>query len=368
MIYFDNAATTFPKPKGVIEAVSSCISDYCGNPGRGSHILARASAEAVYDTREKIAWLLNLDTPENVVFTYNATYALNLAIKTLIKENCHVITSDIEHNAVIRPLEKLKRTIGIDYSLFDSDGDIEENIRKLIRTNTACIISTLASNVNGKPIPLKLLSSLSAEYGIKLIIDASQYIGYHNIDLKESPCDVLCAPAHKSLYGIQGCGFAVFKESKIKDSFIEGGSGTDSKSPFMPSVLPEGYEAGTLSTPAIVGLRAGIEFINSASIYSINSKIYCVSSVIKDRISTLSDLVLYPSYGSVIAFNHKSYDSEKLCSYLDSQGICLRGGLHCAPSAHKKLGTLDRGCARISLSYFNDEKDAEGLFLALKKL
>ena len=292
MIYFDNAATTFPKPKSVISAVFECLSEYCGNPGRGSHALARRSAEAVFETREKISDLLKTKHPENVVFTYNATYALNLALKTIITSNCHVITSDIEHNSVIRPLEKLKKTQGIEYSVFDSDGDVEKNIRKLIRNNTACIVSTLASNVTGKRIPLTVLSKLSAEYGVKLIIDASQYIGYNEIDLTRTPCDVLCAPGHKSLYGIQGCGFAVFKESKIKDSFIEGGSGTEGASPFMPSFLPEGYEAGTLSTPAIVALGAGIDFINSAGIYSIKNKISDISYQIKDILLSFDDIIL----------------------------------------------------------------------------
>ena len=367
MIYFDNAATTYPKPKSVINSVNDCLENYCGNPGRGSHLLARKSATSVYETREKIARLLNVDTPENVVFTYNATYALNLAIKTLLTPNCHVITSDIEHNSVIRPLEKLKITRRISYSLFNSDGDVENNIRALISKNTTCIISTLASNVNGKTIDFEVLSSISIKYGLKLIVDASQYIGYNQIDLTKTPCDVLCAPAHKSLYGIQGCGFAVFKESTVKESFIEGGSGTESKSIYMPSFLPEGYEAGTLSTPAIVALGAGVDFINSALIYRKKNGIFSISEAIKNQLSKLDNIILYPSFGSILAFNHNGYTSEELSSFLDSQGICVRGGFHCAPSAHRKLGTLDYGCVRISLSCFNNENDVVGFFDALNK-
>jgi selenocysteine lyase/cysteine desulfurase len=350
MIYFDNAATTFPKPKCVIESVNECLSSYCGNPGRASHTLSKRAAEAVYDTREKIANFLNIQRPECVVFTYNATYALNLALKTLITEKCHVITSDIEHNSVIRPLEKLKRTLDIDYTLFNSDGDIEKNIIKEIRPHTRCIVSTLASNVTGKAISLNILSKVSKEYGLTLIIDASQWIGHNQVDLTETPCDVFCAPGHKALFGIQGCGFAVFKESWIKESFIEGGSGYESESIHMPSLLPEGYEAGTLSVPAIVSLGAGIDFINSATISDINSKIASISSFLKKGLSKIDNIILYPSFGSTIAFNHRNYYSNSMSELLDNDGFCVRAGLHCAPSAHKKIGTLDHGCVRLSFS------------------
>ena len=368
MIYFDNAATTFPKPKSVINSVTGCIKEYCGNPGRGSHILSRRSAEAVYETREKIALFLNSDKPENVVFSYNATYALNLAIKTLITKNCHVLTSDIEHNSVIRPLAKLERTLGITRSEYNSDGDIEKNIIKEIRPDTECIVSTLASNVTGKQIPIEILSSIAKKYGIKLIVDASQAVGYRKIDLKNNPCDVFCAPGHKALFGIQGCGFAVFKESKIKDSFIEGGSGTESLSPRMPSLLPEGYEAGTLSTPAIVSLGAGIDYINSATIYRMENKIFTLSNEIKQIVQNNKNLVLYPSSGSVIAFNHESFTSNRLSEFLDFHGVCVRAGLHCAPSAHRKLGTLDNGCVRISLSYLNSMNDVKFFYDILRNL
>ena len=368
MIYFDNAATTFPKPRSVVNAVTECISEYCGNPGRGSHALARKSAESVYETREKISSFLNFSKPENVVFSYNATYALNLALKTVITKNCHVICSDLEHNSVIRPLEKLKLKYGIEYESFDSDKDIEHNIKSLIRRDTFCIVSTLASNVTGKIIPLAVLSKIAREYDLKLIVDASQYIGYNEIDLTRTPCDVLCAPAHKSLYGIQGCGFAVFKDSKIKESFIEGGSGTESESLFMPSLLPEGYEAGTLSTPAIVALGKGIDFLNSATYYLQKSAIIDAAENIKHTLKKMEDIILYPSFGSIIAFNHKGLTSEKLCEFLDYNGICVRGGLHCAPSAHKKLGTLKSGCVRISLSCFNKQTEVKYFFDTLYKL
>ena len=368
MIYFDNAATTFPKPKSVINAVYDCISNYCGNPGRGSHNLSRRSAEAVFSVRERIAKLFCIDSPENVVFTYNATYALNLALKTLITENCHVLTSDIEHNSVIRPLEKLKRTLNITYDVFDSEGELEQNIKKSIKKDTKVLVSTLASNVTGKRIPFEILSRVAEEYGLKLIIDASQAAGHMEIDLSATKCDVLCAPGHKALFGIQGCGFAVFKDSKIKESFIEGGSGTDSQSILMPTLLPEGYEAGTLSTPAIVGLGAGIDFVTSASIYNINYKISNLANYIKSELAKTNDIIIYPSFGSIVAFNNERFDSNAFSEILDQNGICVRSGLHCAPSAHKKLGTINGGCVRVSLSYFNDFSEIDSFLRVIKKI
>lgn len=368
MIYFDNAATTFPKPASVISAVFDCISSYCGNPGRGSHTLSRRSAEAVYSVREKTAQFLGIDSPENVVFTYNATHSLNLALKTIISANCHVLTSDIEHNSVIRPLEKLRRTLNVDYDIFDSDGDVEENIKKRINKDTRILVSTLASNVTGKRIPFEILSRISEEYGLKLIVDASQSIGHDEIDLSVTKCDVLCAPGHKALFGIQGSGFAVFKDSKIKESFIEGGSGTDSQSLLMPPLLPEGYEAGTLSTPAIVGLGAGIDYLNSASLYSINSKILNLALYFKKELAKADDLIIYPSFGGIVSFNHNRFDSNKFSAILDHYGICVRSGLHCAPSAHRKLGTIENGCVRVSFSCFNEFREIENFLDLLKKI
>ena len=177
MIYLDNAATTFPKPKTVISSVNDCLNNYCGNPSRSSHILSMKASEAVYEAREAVAELVGINYPERVVFTMNATYALNLAIKTSIKKKCHVIISDIEHNSVVRTVEKLKSTLGVEYSRFDTD-NAETSITALLRPDTAAIISTLASNVTGKRVSLELLSVIAKKHGLILITDAAQLIGH----------------------------------------------------------------------------------------------------------------------------------------------------------------------------------------------
>ena len=366
MIYLDNAATSFPKPKCVIRDLDLCLKRYCGNPGRSSHSLSLKASEAIYSVREEIAALLSISEPEKVVFTLNATYALNLAIKTFITEKCHVLTSDFEHNSVIRPLEALKRKIGIEYTSFSTDTDAEKSIRESIRSDTRGIVSSIASNVTGDSISLKMLSKIAAEYNLFLIIDASQAIGHSKIDLSEAPCDVLCAPAHKALFGIQGCGFAVFKDGTPRDSFVEGGSGSESISPLMPTLLPERYEAGTLCTPSIVALGSGLQFISDIGIDNVEKRLTHLTDYLYDRLSSIPSIKIYKSGAGILSFNLGNYPSSHVAALLDKHGVCTRGGLHCAPSIHKRLGTLEQGAVRASLSYLNSTSELDKFYRVMK--
>ncbi len=331
-------------------------------------MLASRAADEIYSVRERVAELLNVSECEGVVFTYNATYALNMSIKTLIRKKCHVIISDVEHNSVIRPLEALKKKLGIEYECFSTDGDVRANIERIIRPDTSCIVSTLASNVTGKEISERQLSSIAAQHGLDLILDASQAIGHRKIDLAACPCSALCAPAHKGLYGIQGCGFTVFRDLERRAEFIEGGSGSESISRSMPSLLPEGYEAGTLSTPAICALGAGIDYINQLGLSEIKKRTERVALEIKKRIDAVHGTVLYPSYGSIVSFNLKGLSSSELARALDAHSVCVRAGLHCAPSAHERLGTIDGGTVRISLSAFNSLSEVDKFYKTLKSI
>lgn len=368
MIYLDNAATSFPKPRGVLADLNFCLKKYCGNAGRSSHALSLKTAEMIYDSREEIAMLLGVDAPERVVFTHNATYALNIAIKTFVTEKCHIITSDYEHNSVIRPLEKLKRDLGIDYTEISSEGDVLASLSNALRPDTKGIICSLASNVTGHTLPLQLLSDFAKEHSLYLIVDASQAAGHLDIDLKNTPCDALCAPGHKALFGIQGSGFICFRDAKRRESFIEGGSGTDSINKEMPLLLPEGYEAGTLSAPAIVALGSGVRYVRRIGISKIQNKLDRLTSAAKERLLDIPNLTVYKSGSGIISFNYKDTPSSFVASELDRRGICVRGGLHCAPSIHKKLGTLDRGAVRISFSYFNKTSDVEQLYRAMRQI
>lgn len=359
MVYLDNAATTFPKPEPVIENINFCLRKYCGNPGRSGHALSSAAAEKIYEVREKVAEHLGSSLPEGVVFTINATHAINQAIKGYVRRGMHVLCSDIEHNAVIRPLEKLKKQGIIDYSTFSSIGNLEENIRSKILPNTAMIVSTLASNVNGRRISLSVLSKVSREFGLRLIVDASQAAGHDEIDLSKTPCDCLCAPGHKALFGIQGSGFALYTRSEAVETLIEGGSGNNSNSPDMPTLLPERLEGGTLATPAIAALGGGVDFVNQIGIAEIEEKISSLTERMKNILMENKKIILYESFGSVVLFNVKDVPEFYVCRELDRHGICVRGGLHCAPMAHMGLGTIKSGAVRASFSWFNSVRDVD---------
>ena len=366
MIYLDNAATTFPKPKSVIKTATECISKYCGNSGRGSHKLSIKTSEKIYEVRERIAGLVGINTPENVVFTQNATHALNIAIKTTVEPNSHVLISDLEHNSVLRPLHALKCRIGIEYSIFSTNGNVKENIEKCIKENTSCIISTLASNVIGRQIPFSTLSEISLERGIPIIIDASQLIGHKALSLENiGPC-ILCAPSHKALFGIQGSGFLIFNDGKKHETLFEGGSGNDSLNPDMPDLLPERFEAGTLSAPSIISLGAGIKFVEETGFLDIEEKLCALTDKCASAIDAIKNTVLYEYGNGVISFNIIGVPGEVVASELDKYGICVRSGLHCAPLAHKSIGTVGIGTVRVSLSYLNKIHEIDTFYKALK--
>lgn len=368
MIYFDNAATSFPKPKEVMRELTECVNSYLGNPGRSSHKLSLTAADKIYSVREKIANHLGVSTPEQIVFTYNATHALNLAIKSFATKDCHVLTSDFEHNSVIRPLERLRQTHNISYSTFGCDGDITKNLDGIISPSTSGIICSIASNVIGDEIPLKVLSDYAKQRDLFLIIDASQAIGHKKIDLGSSPCDVLCAPGHKALFGIQGCGFAYFNSPVRKEGIIEGGSGSESINLQMPRYLPEGYEAGTPATPAIVTLGSGLDYINKIGIDEIERRLNFLTDEMRARLESIRSITLYKSGIGIVSFNISDISSSKIALALDHKNICVRGGLHCAPSVHKRLGTLTQGAVRISFSYLNKLKELDVFYNAIKDI
>lgn len=368
MIYFDNAATTFPKPKPVIDELIKCVKTYCGNPGRSSHQLAIKSSEKIYETRESVANFLNYDYPENVVFTMNASYALNTAIKTSVSEGDHILISDHEHNSVLRPVAKLANDGIIEYDVFETSENLEKSIEKKIKANTRCIVANLISNVTGEEIYLKTLYKMKQKYNLLLIIDASQIIGHKKIDLKLTPCDVLCAPSHKALFGIQGAGFCLFCDGKARESFIEGGSGSESISTAMPKALPEHFEAGTLPTPAIATLNQGIKFINAVGIEEIEKKITSLSQKANEILLSIPKVKVYGASNGIVSFSLDKIPSNIIADELNKRSICVRGGLHCSPMTHKKLGTLERGTVRISFSYMNKKKELTSFYKAMREI
>jgi len=365
-IYFDNAATTFPKPPSVVEEIAGCMREYCGNPGRGSHSLAIAAAEKLYEAREFASKVFSAKSPENVVFTYNATHALNNAIKAYIPEGSHVLISDMEHNAVLRPIEELRRRGVITYDVFSTSGSTEcvmRGIRSKIRDNTSAVVSTLASNICSRVLPSREIGRFCRSLGLIFIADGAQAAGHRRISMADENIDVLCLPGHKGLFGPQGIGMMITRMGDGGNTVVEGGSGTDSASPYMPEYLPDRFEAGTANTPGIAGLLAGMRFVCDTGIEQIESVERELWYRLYSRISGDRRFILYgdkrPS--AVVLLNKRDRTSAELGEYLNKHGICTRSGLHCAPLAHESIGTKDVGGVRISFSVFNTLKEVDEL-------
>jgi cysteine desulfurase family protein len=370
MIYFDNPATTFPKPSVLSEEIARCIKNYCGNPGRSAHSLSIKSAEKIFEARTVLAEMFGCSA-ENVVFTHNTTYALNIAIKGLVKERSHIVLSDIEHNAVLRPVIAVSREKSCSYGFFNTDGsdeDILESIKASITENTSLLICTHISNIGCRRLPIEKIGKLCKEKGITFIVDGAQSAGIHEINVQKMHISALCIPAHKGLYGPQGLGMILFGEDVIGRTIIEGGTGISSLESEMPDFLPERYEAGTLSTPLICGLTESLKWLKSLEIKNIRAheeKLYRAAS---DIMSLNDNILLYPMNeydGNTLCFNVKGITPAQLGAELNKRDICVRSGYHCAPLAHKKINTDAYGAVRIGFSVFNTQKEVYAFYEAL---
>lgn len=374
MIYLDNAATSYPKPAEVVNEIVRCLTEYGGNPGRGGHPLAMAAAEKIYECREAVASFLGLSDPERVVFTHNATHALNVAIKGFLRPSDHVLVSELEHNAVVRPLFALKESIGISFDTFPvlglTPGEILAGVKERLCPNTAAIICTHASNVISATLPLAELGALCRRMELLFIVDAAQSAGHLPIDADALGIDALCAPAHKALLGIQGCGILALGKRTLPRPLTEGGSGFDSLSPQMPDSPPERFEAGTLATPAIAGLLSGIRFLGELDPQELCRKEKALFHAACERLLSRKDIRIYhpEAAGAVLLFEKIGTPSTHVAGELGRQGICVRAGLHCAPFAHRALGTPKDGAVRISFGPFNTLADVDALWQAVKEL
>ncbi len=375
-IYLDNAATTFPKPAEVISEVSGLLRYRCANPGRSSHRLSLSASEAVYSCREKIAEAFGGEA-DNVIFTSNATHAVNLALKTTLRRGDHVLISDIEHNSVIRPIAALAKKGMISYDIYQASEDPKTlicNISRLIRLNTAMICACHHSNICNFIIPIRELGAFCRKNDICFLVDASQSAGILPISMKSDCIDLLCAPGHKSLYGPPGIGFALFGDrfsspEHLPDTFTEGGNGIASADRSMPDFLPERLEAGTLALPAIVGLSKGLDFVRSFPKGRIHSYESGLCAYLREKLSRYEQIRFYDrKNGSILLFGVLGCDSETFAARLDDYGICVRAGLHCSPLAHRKLGTPSDGAVRVSFGVFNTERDVRGFVTATEKI
>ena len=377
MIYLDNAATSYPKPDKVYDEILKCMKEYCANPGRGGHELSIRSGRAVMEVRETIADFFNIKDPMRLIFTKNATEALNIAIKGVLKSGDHVITTSMEHNSVIRPLKTLERDCGIELTIVGGNefGEIDpEDFRKSIKSNTRMIICTLSSNVNGIIMPIKDIGGIAREKNIIFLVDASQGAGTLEVDVEYNNIDLMAFPGHKALLGPQGTGgLYVSREIEI-NSILQGGTGSSSENMFQPEILPDALESGTLNTPGIVGLGQGIGFINSFGLLNIKNYKSLLINQIYDGLSCINGVIMYSKKESnnnsgIVAFNFKEIDSTEVSYVLDkAYGIASRAGLHCAPMAHQTLGTIKYGVVRLSVGCFNTKDEIDILINALREI
>lgn len=377
MIYFDNGATTFPKPKGVAAAVNSVLQQYGANPGRSGHNMSLKSAEIMYNCRKNLADFFNVSSPEKVIFTGNCTSALNTVIKGILKSGDHAVISSLEHNAVVRPLEELKKN-NVTYSVaecvpYDDDATIN-NFRNSMNEHTRLVICTHASNVFGIKLPVKKLGALCRLHGVLFCVDAAQTAGVTRLSLEDECIDYLCMSGHKGLYGPMGTGALIINSDTLPESLIQGGTGSLSYQKTQPDVLPDMYESGTPNLPGIAGLNEGIRFINRCTIDKIERHEMRLAQMLYDNLNTIKYTELYTqrpdSHTSVpvISFNVKDEDSEDIAAELNKFGIAVRAGLHCAPLAHESYGTIDRGTVRAVMSVFNTSSDVKIFVSSLNKI
>lgn len=376
MIYFDNSATTNPKPYSVITASDRAMKSYSFNSGRGGYRHSVATAEKIYDVREKISSLISFE-PQNIAFTQNCTSALNMAIKGSVKQGDHIIISALEHNAVSRPVQALSNIGLISYDIAPIGSDAEEtvnNFKVLIKENTRLIVCMHASNVFGFVFPVREIGELCKNNGIRFIVDGAQSVGVMEIDGRNDNIDVLCAPGHKGLYGPMGTGFMAVSDGTHLETIIEGGTGSSSMDLNQPDFLPDRFESGTLNNSGIIGLGAGVDFVKSKKTENIYSAELRHIQMIYREISKNDKVTLYTpfpqkdKYAPILSFNYSDYPSEKTASLLAQRGVAVRAGLHCAPLAHKAFNTIDRGTVRISPSVFTTTRECEIFINTLKKL
>ena len=368
MLYFDNAATSYPKPKTVINSVSESFLYYGANPGRSGHSLAMKTAEKVYECREKAGKLFGIKEPENIVFTKNCTEGLNAVIMSIGKKGGHFIISDLEHNSVLRPLYELKNRGIIDFSVaqtFENEPDkTVRSFKNLIRKDTKMIIATGASNVFGTKLPISVLGKTAHEHGLLFLLDGAQTAGSEKVNMKEGNIDFLCVPGHKGLLGPMGTGLVLTKKPEFMEPLIYGGTGSFSLLPNQPNELPEMMESGTLNVPGICGLSAGIEKILSEGEENIGRKEAKLACRIWDELDKMDNILLYsskPEYEShapVISFVIGDLSGEETARLLAENKIAARGGFHCAALAHIKYGTEKRGTCRLSVGAMNNFDEA----------
>ena len=375
MIYFDNAATTMKKPPQVVQAVTEALCSM-GNSGRGSHDASLEASRVIYDTRVKLAELFNAENPSRIAFTANATEALNIAIKGILRAGDHVITTALEHNSVLRPLyEKEERGVELTIIPADSSGNIDYGeLEKEIRPDTKAIVCTHASNLTGNLVDIARVGGIAAAHNVLFVVDASQTAGVFPLDVQEMNIDILCFTGHKSLMGPQGTGGIYVREGVVVRPLLSGGSGVQTYSRRHPEQMPTALEAGTLNAHGIAGLGAAVQYIRDTGIDVIRKKEQELMRGFYEEARAIPGIRIYGDFTAeerapIVSLNISDYESAAVSDTLARDyGIYTRSGGHCAPLMHQALGTVEQGAVRFSFSHYNTMEEVYLAVSALKEL
>jgi len=372
-IYLDNAATSFPKPRSVYEAINNFLQAIGGNPGRADHQRSRKAFAVISQARRAIARLCTINDPSRIIFTFNGTLALNMALKGVLKSGDHVITSSFEHNSVNRPLHKLSLQ-GVEVSRITCDPRSGLDLKELthtIKKNTKMIALTHSSNVLGTILPIAETGTIARDQGIIFLVDGAQTLGKRLLNVETMKIDLLACPGHKGLFGPQGTGFLFIREGIDLETIFEGGTGSQSESREQPDFFPDRFEGGTLNGPGIAGLGAGVEFILQEGQENIIHKEKALSTQLWEGLAKINEVTLYgpePSLPrtSVVSFSIPGLHCENIGFMLDQvYNIEVRSGLHCSPGAHQCIGTFPEGTVRVSPGYYNTAEDINAVIKAV---
>ncbi len=370
IVNFDNAATSYPKPMNVTQSVLRAVNELGGSAGRGGHILSMRTSEVVFGCRRKVADFFDAQV-ENVIFCSNCTHALNIAIESIAKDNANIIISSIEHNSVVRPLVKRMNEKKISLSIaqvYENDDDTVLSFAKEINSKTKAIICTAAGNVTGQRLPVKKLAQLCKNNNICFIVDGAQACGKIPLSLNDG-INIICTSGHKGLFGIAGTGILISDGKYKLDPLICGGTGSGSLELTQPDFMPDSLESGTLNTPGIISIGAGIDYIQSRTMEKIFRHEEALTEQFISSIKNCNKIIVYRSehaeYVPIVSFNVKDVRSEEFASFLSQKGFCLRAGFHCSALAHKSLNT-ENGTIRFAPSIFNCENDVKKLCYIIK--
>lgn len=377
IIYLDHAATSWPKPPEVADAMIHIINGTTASSGRGNHRMALQAGRILYGTRTKLAKIFNVNNPNDIVFTANTTTALNMAIKGMLNSGDHVIATMVEHNSVRRPLEYLRRTqrITVDYVPVSETGEISLDVMEsLFRHNTKLVVCSHSSNLLGCILPVKVMSELAHQHGAYFLLDAAQTAGAYPVDVQELGVDMLAFPGHKGLLGPQGTGGLYIAPHIDLEPILHGGTGSQSEEPEQPLVRPDRYEAGTVNTPGIAGLGAALDVVLGIEVQQIYLHEWKLTQYLMERLEGISGIsILGPERGKertgIVSFNLKGYDAADVAYRLDKDyGIAVRAGYHCTPLGHMSAGTKDNGAVRASVGYHTTAEELDVLIHALNNI